>query len=82
MGLRQSKQGFRAYILETAAGETYIEERKPHRSGFTIMRLSSAEGRVALANANTIDDFQNKLFLDGRRRRHNWTSWTTYSTQD
>jgi len=64
MGLRQSKEGFRAYILETAAGETYIEERKPRRTGFTMTRLSSAEGRVALANANTIDDFQNKLFLD------------------
>ena len=65
MGLSLSREAFRPFILETAAGETYIEERKPKvQAPFTITRLSAAEGRRALATANTVDGFEDALFLD------------------
>ena len=65
MGQSPSRESFRPFILETAAGETYVEERKPRaHAPFTITRLTAAEGRIALANANTVDGFEDALFLD------------------
>lgn len=65
MGLSLSREGFRPFILETAAGETYIQEQKPRaHAPFTITRLGVEEGNNALALADTIDEFKDKLFLD------------------
>ena len=65
MGLSQSREAFRPFILETAAGETYIKEIPPKIiKPYSITRLDAKEGNKALATADTIDGFQETLFLD------------------